>query len=47
MQQVMPQNLNKLKLYQDNIPLFTRFQIESQIRPPTSAKSACPPAVGS
>ena len=31
MQQVMPQNLNKLKLYQDNIPLFTRFQIESQI----------------
>ncbi len=31
MQQVMPQNLNKLKLYQDSIPLFTRFQIESQI----------------
>jgi ribonuclease E len=31
MQQVMPHNLNKLKLYQDNIPLFTRFQIESQI----------------
>jgi ribonuclease E len=31
MQQVMPQNLNKLKLYQDNVPLFTRFQIESQI----------------
>ncbi|MBK9130729.1 MAG: Rne/Rng family ribonuclease [Gammaproteobacteria bacterium] len=31
MQQVMPQNLNKLKLYQEEIPLFTRFQIESQI----------------
>ncbi|MDG4597953.1 MAG: Rne/Rng family ribonuclease [Candidatus Contendobacter sp.] len=31
MQQVMPHNLNKLKLYQDSIPLFTRFQIESQI----------------
>jgi len=30
-QQVMPHNLGKLKLYQDNIPLFTRFQIESQI----------------
>lgn len=31
MQQVMPHNLNKLKLYQDSIPLFTRYQIESQI----------------
>ena len=31
MQQVMPHSLNKLKLYQDSIPLFTRFQIESQI----------------
>jgi ribonuclease E len=31
MQQVMPHNLNKLKPYQDSIPLFTRFQIESQI----------------
>ncbi|MFO1350112.1 MAG: Rne/Rng family ribonuclease, partial [Gammaproteobacteria bacterium] len=30
-QQVMPYNLNKLKLYQDITPLFTRFQIESQI----------------
>ena len=29
-QQIMPHNLSKLKLYQDNIPLFTRFQIESQ-----------------
>jgi ribonuclease E len=31
MQQVMPQNLNKLKLYEDTVPLFTRYQIESQI----------------
>src|SRR5689334_10948231 len=27
----MPANLPKLKLYEDHIPLFTRFQIESQI----------------
>ncbi|WP_127477063.1 ribonuclease E [Sulfurivermis fontis] len=31
MKQVMPQHLNKLKLYQDKVPLFTRYQIESQI----------------
>jgi ribonuclease E len=31
MQQVMPNELRKLKLYQDRIPLFNRFQIESQI----------------
>src|SRR5574340_1225803 len=31
MEQVMPQNLDKLKHYEDRIPLFTRFQIESQI----------------
>lgn len=31
MSQVMPHNLSKLKLYQDDIPLFTRYQIESQI----------------
>jgi len=30
-QQVMPHNLRKLKLYNDTVPLFTRFQIESQI----------------
>ncbi len=28
---VMPQNLRKLKMYKDDIPLFNRFQIESQI----------------
>jgi ribonuclease E len=31
MQQVMPQSLNKLKLYEDPVPLFSRYQIESQI----------------
>ena len=31
MSQVMPHNLNKVKLYQDPVPLFTRYQIESQI----------------
>ena len=31
MEKVMPHNLNKLKLYQDRVPLFTRYQIESQI----------------
>ena len=30
-QSVMPQNLRKLKMYSDDIPLFNRFQIESQI----------------
>jgi len=31
MERVMPHNLSKLKLYQDTVPLFNRFQIESQI----------------
>lgn len=31
MQQVMPQSLSRLKFYEDRVPLFTRFQIESQI----------------
>ncbi|KAF1697718.1 Rne/Rng family ribonuclease [Pseudoxanthomonas koreensis] len=31
MEQVMPQTLRKLKHYKDDIPLFNRFQIESQI----------------
>jgi ribonuclease E len=30
-EQVMPHNLRKLKHYTDPVPLFTRFQIESQI----------------
>ncbi|WP_435101333.1 ribonuclease E [Arhodomonas sp. AD133] len=31
MEQVMPHNLQKLKRYDDEVPLFTRYQIESQI----------------
>ncbi len=31
MSQVMPHNLNKVKQYSDPVPLFTRYQIESQI----------------
>ena len=31
MQLVMPHNLEKVKLYEEKVPLFTRFQIESQI----------------
>src|SRR3546814_858353 len=30
-EQVMPQTLRKLKLYQDSTPLFNRYQIETQI----------------
>jgi len=29
--QVMPHNLKKLRFYEDEVPLFTRYQIESQI----------------
>ena len=31
MQQVMPQYLSRVKLYEDTVPLFTRYQMESQI----------------
>ncbi|MFO7604521.1 MAG: ribonuclease E [Gammaproteobacteria bacterium] len=31
MTHVMPHNLDKIKLYQDAVPLFTRYQIENQI----------------
>ncbi len=31
MQRVMPQHLHKIKLYNEKIPLFSRYQIESQI----------------
>lgn len=30
-EQVMPHNLRKLKYYEDHVPLFNRYQIESQI----------------
>lgn len=31
LQQVMPQFIDRAKLYQDTVPLFSRYQIESQI----------------
>ncbi|MEO6023956.1 MAG: Rne/Rng family ribonuclease [Burkholderiales bacterium] len=31
MSHVMPDNVNKVKLYRDDVPLFSRFQIEHQI----------------
>lgn len=31
MRMVMPHDLSKFKLYQDKVPLFTRYQVESQI----------------
>ncbi len=31
MQRVMPQHLHKVKMYSDSIPLFSRYQIETQI----------------
>lgn len=31
MRHVMPESVRKVKLYQDDVPLFTRYQIESQI----------------
>ena len=30
-QQVMPNSINKIKLYKDTVPLFNRFQVENQI----------------
>ena len=38
MQQVMPQNIVRLKHYQDSVPLFSRFQIEHQIESAYSRK---------
>ncbi len=31
MQQVMPHNVRRVKLYEDEVPLFSRYQIEGQI----------------
>ncbi|MGD8926694.1 MAG: Rne/Rng family ribonuclease [Thioalkalispiraceae bacterium] len=31
MEQVMPHNVNRVKQYSDDVPLFTRYQIETQI----------------
>ncbi len=41
-QQVMPHDLRKLKRYEDEVPLFTRFQIESQIHSAFAHKVTLP-----
>jgi len=41
MSTVMPDNVNRIKRYQDDVPLFSRFQIEHQIESAMRAKSAC------
>jgi ribonuclease E len=38
---VMPHNVRKLKLYEDDVPLFSRYQIESQIRSAFSHLYTC------
>jgi ribonuclease E len=42
MQRFMPNNLRKLKFYDDHVPLFTRYQIESQIESAYSHKVTLP-----
>jgi ribonuclease E len=42
MQRFMPNNLRKLKLYDDHVPVFTRYQIESQIESAYSHKVTLP-----
>ncbi|MBT7951388.1 MAG: Rne/Rng family ribonuclease, partial [Gammaproteobacteria bacterium] len=42
MQQVMPQNLSKLKLYKENDSLFNRYQIEGQIETAFSREVTLP-----
>lgn len=46
MQQVTPQNLRKLKLYEDSVPLFSRYQIESQIETAFGREVALPSGGG-
>ena len=42
MTHVMPNNVDRLKLYQDDIPLFSRFQIEHQIETAYSRQVSLP-----
>jgi len=42
MGQVMPNNVNKIKLYHDDVPLFSRFQIEHQIESAYSREVSLP-----
>ena len=38
----MPDNVGKVKLYRDDVPLFSRFQIEHQIESAYSRQVALP-----
>ena len=42
MSYVMPNNVGRLKLYQDHTPLFSRFQIEHQIESAFSRSVSLP-----
>src|SRR5712671_4342992 len=42
MNTVMPGNVNKVKLYRDDVPLFSRFQIEHQIESAYSRQVGLP-----
>src|SRR5687768_218067 len=42
MQTVMPGNVNKVKFYRDDVPLFSRFQIEHQIESAYSRQVGLP-----
>lgn len=42
MAHVMPNNVDRLKLYQDDVPLFSRFQIEHQIETAYSRQVSLP-----
>ena len=42
MSHVMPQNVSRIKFYKDDIPLFSRFQIEHQIETAYSREVALP-----
>ncbi len=42
MSHVMPGNVNKVKLYRDDVPLFSRFQIEHQIETAFSREVSLP-----
>jgi ribonuclease E len=42
MSHVMPSNVNKIKLYRDDVPLFSRFQIEHQIESAYSREVSLP-----
>ena len=42
MQTVMPGNMHKVKLYRDDVPLFSRFQIEHQIESAFSRQVSLP-----